>query len=509
MVHFSAVTISVISLGAFLASATPTQDTTKACAEIKDVLPSKTLTQSLLAVEYAYETQQYWATNLRDLKPACIVQPDSAVDVSAVVKILNKYPTVRFATRSGGHDPNNGHASIQDGVLIVMTDLTGATFDAQNNVAYVKPGGEWNDVIGDLEPSGVAIAGGRLGLVGVAGLLLGGGLSFLSAQVGLAADNIIGWETVMANGSIVNVDAATHPDLAQAMRGSGSQFGIVTKFTVKVHPISQIWGGSCTYDALQNSELYAALHNFVANGAQDPKAAIIFSDLVFTGNISTKIIYYFYDGPTPPSSGPLADFLKIPSLLCAPRTQKYSELLRANGEPVRLLNARAFFRTYTVPYIPARPQMYAEIKNKLEQLTLSILTLPPLARATQFSVDFQPLPSVIGKQTSAKGGNAMGLSANDPERIIIIFQGSWNLVADDQLAFDIARELTAWLDEQVPRWLNEAGMSTNGYMPLFVNDAMFDQDAYRSYKDYDKFKALQRSVDPNGLWSQRAGGFKY
>lgn len=139
--------------------------------------------------------------------------------------------------------------------------------------------------------------------------------------------NIIGWETVMANGSIVNVDAATHPDLAQAMRGSVSQFGIVTKFTVNVHPIDEVWGGFCTYSGLQDEKLYEALHEFTGKGAQDPKAAIIFTDLVLTVNTTTKLVYYFYDGPTRPTSGPFADFFKIPSLLCAPKTQKYSELV--------------------------------------------------------------------------------------------------------------------------------------------------------------------------------------
>jgi FAD/FMN-containing dehydrogenase len=76
---------------------------------------------------------------------------------------LIKYPSVQFATRSGGHDPNVGHSSVADGVLIAMTDMAGATYDAANQIAYVKPGGEWNDVVGDLEPSGVTIAGGRLG----------------------------------------------------------------------------------------------------------------------------------------------------------------------------------------------------------------------------------------------------------------------------------------------------------------------------------------------------------
>ena len=137
----------------------------------------------------------------------------------------------------------------------------------------------------------------------------------------------------MANGSIVNVNAAEKPDLAQAMRGSGSQFGIVTKYTVKTHPIGDVWGGFCVYDATQDDKLYAALHRFVANGAEDPKAAVIFSSLIAVGGVTTNLIYYFYDGPTRPTSGPFADFFTIPGLVCLPRTQKYSELVSLNTSP--------------------------------------------------------------------------------------------------------------------------------------------------------------------------------
>jgi FAD/FMN-containing dehydrogenase len=165
------------------------------------------------------------------------------------------------------------------------------------------------------------------GLVGVGGYLLQGGISFLSAQEGLAADSIVGWETVMANGSIVNVDTATNPDLAQAMRGSGSQFGIVTKFTIKPHPIGEVYGGFCLYDSKQDDKLYAALHNFIANGAQDPKAAIIFSNIVALGGLKTNIIYTFYDGPSPPTTGPFADFLKISGIACVPKKRSYANLV--------------------------------------------------------------------------------------------------------------------------------------------------------------------------------------
>lgn len=183
--------------------ATPNASTKKACNEISRATPQRVSTP--LALSYIGEVQSYWSTKLRDVKPACLVLPQSTDEVAAVVKVLNRYPDVQFAVKSGGHDPNERHSSVQDGVLISMRDLAGVTYDEKTQLAYVKPGGEWNDVSGPLDEQGVAIVGGRLGkcsvtrrcllsltkragLVGVGGYLLQGGISFLSSQYGLAAD---------------------------------------------------------------------------------------------------------------------------------------------------------------------------------------------------------------------------------------------------------------------------------------------------------------------------------
>lgn len=150
--------------------------------------------------------------------------------------------------------------------------------------------------------------------------------------------------------------------------------------------------------------------------------------------------------------------------------------------------------------------MYQEIRDKLAEITTPFLNI--LRATSQFSVDFQPLPSVIGKISQSKGGNAMGLSASDPDRLILEIQGSWASAADDAQAYSLSKQLTDWLNVQVPTWLAEAGMDDQ-YLPLFMNDAAGDQDVTGSYKNVAKFRALQKSVDPDGLFSTRGGGFKY
>lgn len=151
--------------------------------------------------------------------------------------------------------------------------------------------------------------------------------------------------------------------------------------------------------------------------------------------------------------------------------------------------------------------MYKEIRDKFAEITAPfLLALHP---TSEFSVDFQPLPSSFAAISESKGGNALGLTAADGDRIVLEIQGLWQLPEDDAVAYDLSKQLTDWLDEQVPLWLDEAGMNPGMYLPLFMNDAAGDQRVTQSYRGYEKFKALQREVDPEGLFSTRAGGFKY
>ncbi len=154
-----------ICLSALLAAraAATSSSTTAACREISAVLPDRAWSNHLSPTYYS-EVNSYWSTALRDAKPACLVLPRSAEEVATAVKVLNKYPDVQFAVKSGGHTPNVRHSSVSDGVLISTRDLAGVTYDEETQIASVKPGGEWNDVIGPLDEQGVAIVGGRLGM---------------------------------------------------------------------------------------------------------------------------------------------------------------------------------------------------------------------------------------------------------------------------------------------------------------------------------------------------------
>ena len=105
---------------------------------------------------------------------------------------------------------------------------------------------------------------------------------------------------------------------------------------MKAQPIGKVWGGIRAYTSDQQSQLFSALHNFVPSGDQDPKGAIIITDLKAVKSITAFVVYYFYDGETPPTSGPFADFLSISSLVDTTGTKSYAELVRVSSQSLPL-----------------------------------------------------------------------------------------------------------------------------------------------------------------------------
>lgn len=205
-----------------------------------------TVTRSL-DLAYIEEQSQYWSTSCSALLPSCIISPKSAEEVSTVVKILAN-TTEKFAVKSGGHNPNNGFSSVQGGPLIVTEYLDQANVNQETGVIDVGPGNRLDGISAKLQGSGWTFVGGRIGNTGVGGLVLGGGLSYMSAQYGWAASLVLEYEIVFANGTIGHVNKNNHPDLfkvrltnplgpysmliafVKSLKGGGNNFGIITNY---------------------------------------------------------------------------------------------------------------------------------------------------------------------------------------------------------------------------------------------------------------------------------------
>ena len=123
------------------------------------------------------------------------------------------------------------------------------------------------------------------------------------------------------------VNATEEPDLAMALRGSGSQFGIATGYNVKAYPMGKVWGGMRTYHESKAEEIFAALHNFVPKNAEDEDAAVILTELIAFGQSRFFLLFYYYGEPEPPTTGPFAQFLNIDPAIDNTKTQSYAELV--------------------------------------------------------------------------------------------------------------------------------------------------------------------------------------
>ncbi|KAM0262198.1 hypothetical protein ACHAPA_009372 [Fusarium lateritium] len=176
----------------------------------------------------------------------CRVQPESAIEVSRVLQVLVEN-WCRFAVKCGGHSRFSDDSVSIGGVTIDLGLINNTVVSNDQTTARVGGGSLSRQVFAALDPYGLAYVGGRVGQVGIGGFTLGGGSSVLASQHGWALDNVLEYEVVLPNATIVTASEKTHPDLYYALRGGGNNFGIVTSFNVSVFPQGPVYAGSRTF----------------------------------------------------------------------------------------------------------------------------------------------------------------------------------------------------------------------------------------------------------------------
>lgn len=148
-----------------------------------DPLGPNGIETALNATIYKTANTEYWNAESSSNRAACTFFPSNADQVSFAVGALNKHPTVNFALKCAGHNPNLGFSSVDSGVLIAFRpNSQHVSLSSDGKTVDVGAGAKWEDVYAALQPVNKAVVGGRLGDIGVTGFTIGGGLSYLSAQ---------------------------------------------------------------------------------------------------------------------------------------------------------------------------------------------------------------------------------------------------------------------------------------------------------------------------------------
>ncbi len=216
--------------------------------------------QILLPDEAGYdEARRVW-NGMIDKHPGLIVQAATAGDVAPTIAFARE-SGLRLAIRGGGHNVA-GNGTVDDGVLLDLGSLTAVEVNPGARLVRVEAGATLGDIDRATEPFGLAVPVGVVSETGIAGLTLGGGVGWLVRRHGLTIDSLVSADVVLATGEQVRASDTENPDLFWGLRGGGGNFGVVTSFTFRAHPLDpNVFAGTLIYERERWPE---ALHAYVA-----------------------------------------------------------------------------------------------------------------------------------------------------------------------------------------------------------------------------------------------------
>ncbi|HEX6150017.1 FAD-binding oxidoreductase [Nocardioides sp.] len=203
-----------------------------------------------------------------DRRPRLIARCTGTADVAAVVRFARDCD-LDLAVRGGGHNVA-GTAMCEDGIVIDLSAMRAVSVDPTARTAVVQGGALWGDVDHETQAHGLATTGGIVGHTGVGGLSLGGGIGWLMRKHGLTVDNLVSAEVVTASGDVVRASATEHPDLFWALRGGGGNFGVVTSFRFRLHPVGPtVMAGPVFWPAEDTADVLSFYRDFVADAPDE------------------------------------------------------------------------------------------------------------------------------------------------------------------------------------------------------------------------------------------------
>jgi FAD/FMN-containing dehydrogenase len=251
-------------------------DSTSSLAENAAEFARSFAGQVLRSADPGYDEARRVHNGLIDKRPTLIARCRGVADVIDALGLARRHD-LEVAVRGGGHNVA-GRATTEGGLMVDLSLMRGIHADPKACTARAQGGATWNDFNRETQIHGLATTGGVVSSTGVAGLTLGGGLGWLMGRHGLALDNLLSAEVVLADGRFVVASEGEHPDLFWALRGGGGNFGVVTSFEYRLHPVGPVvTGGIIGYPF---EAAFDVLRHFRDATASLPDEFTVFAGLV-------------------------------------------------------------------------------------------------------------------------------------------------------------------------------------------------------------------------------------
>ena len=206
-----------------------------------------------------------------DRRPALIARCAGVADVVAAVRFARTHELL-VSVRGGGHNIT-GNAVCEDGLMIDLSRMKSVRVDPARRTARAEAGLTWGEYNHETQAFGLASTGGVVSTTGIAGLTLGGGLGWLMGKHGLSCDNLLSADLVTADGQFLTPSADQHPDLFWGLRGGGGNFGVVTSFEYRVHPVDAVLAGMVLHPMAKAREVLRFYRDFARNCPDEALAA--------------------------------------------------------------------------------------------------------------------------------------------------------------------------------------------------------------------------------------------
>ena len=222
----------------------------------------------LMPGDPAYDDARSIWNGLIDRHPALIVQCSGAADVVDAVNFAREQG-LTLSIKAGGHNVA-GNAVNDDGIVLDLSQMRGVHVDPASQTVRVQGGATWGDLDRETQLFGLAVPGGVVSTTGVAGLTLHGGLGHLRRKHGLSIDSLVSVDIVTADGQLRRASATENEDLFWAVRGAGSNFGVVTSFEFRAHPVGpMVFVGAIFYPFEEASSILPAWRDFMATAPEE------------------------------------------------------------------------------------------------------------------------------------------------------------------------------------------------------------------------------------------------
>ncbi|KAI1742422.1 FAD-binding domain-containing protein [Xylaria scruposa] len=433
---------------------------------------------------YTEDEDINWSQTCR-LPAACFIHPQSTVEVAIALKVITATGT-KFSIRGGGHNPNPGFGSVDsEGVLLDLQDMKIMSIDS-NGTLHAGPGHRWIDLYEFSGAHNRTVKGGRTIDVGVPGFILGGGMPFFPALHGLGADSVLNYEIVLANSTVVNASHDQNPELFRALKGGGSNFGIVTRFDIQTYDKIRSQYVVNLYNSSDYLNIFQATMRVQKSMELDPKI-----DMYVTVTPTVVVVGMFY-----------ADWVSQPP----PAFDPFYQLESLVGKMVPLTNGTvtslavdlgANTPQYDARRIPTAVTTTGDVDLYIQnhENFLKILDTTESTFAANLSYTIQPVASATVREGNARRGNSLGLNS--------IPQIWWSMVVE-------------WADKkndlQAQQTLNalDSGLrsiaSSRDELILFqfMNDASFMQTVLNSYgsDNLARLRSVATHYDPTAVFQE-------